>query len=277
MLMEGAGTKGAWQERCVQLHSNAGISSDIIAVFMGTNDQDYFPETIGTFGDIRFESLIAGTSDGFSYSQPKTCMEAYAIALHKMQQRYPNAEIYCFTLMQRPYHNPESLLSFNEELARLAENFGVYTVDLFNCGVFSEETPFFAMMGDYVHPGPGGMDAISGAFVDAILENSRYLLPETSLSKVSYDLKKVFVKQGLADTLVQGKPFQAELIPIPAHWNLKVRVTMGGQDITGSCYDQGVIHISSVTGNIAITAAALKPPPTPRARSTAGTWICQRQ
>lgn len=42
-----------------------------------------------------------------------------------------------------------------------------------------------------------------------------------------------------------------------------VTVTMGGADITSSCYSEGTINISTVTGNIVITANANKIAPTP--------------
>ena len=93
MYMEGAGTKGAFEQRCVQLHNGKGVCPDIIAVFMGTNDQDYFTDSLGRFEDIDFGKLFIPMSWGYTYAQPQSSIEAYAIALHKMQQRYPNAEI----------------------------------------------------------------------------------------------------------------------------------------------------------------------------------------
>lgn len=34
----GTGTPGAWVDRCVQLHTDAGETPDMIAIFLGTND-----------------------------------------------------------------------------------------------------------------------------------------------------------------------------------------------------------------------------------------------
>lgn len=180
MFMEGAGTLGAYQERCVQLHNQRGQEPDIIAVYLGTNDQDYFPETLGTYRDIDFETLIAREGEDYVYAEPVTCLEAYAIALHKMQQRYPNAEIYCFNLLQRPGYTPYSLIDFNADLSRLARHFGVYIVELRGCGITTANAEQY--LDEWVHPNALGMDAITDTFVSAILNSSRYVVTEAENS-----------------------------------------------------------------------------------------------
>ena len=257
MFMTGAGTPGAYQERCVQLHSGKGARPDIIAVYLGTNDQDYFSDSLGTFDAIDFEKLILPVEKGFAYSTPETCMEAYAIALHKMQQRYPEAEIYCFTLLQRPKRTPFDLLSFNAELEKLAEHYGVYIVDLQRCGVYAVKPAYDLLMADYVHPNPWGMDAITGAFADALLTNSRYVSEDVRLYTAEYTLDRVAVMQGTARTLVAGNPFRIDLAALDEGTELSVAVTMGGRDITAEVWQNGTISIGEVTGDVQITAAAL--------------------
>lgn len=161
-----------------------------------TNDQDYFADSIGTFTDIDFGKLITRTATGDAYAVPTTCMEAYAIALHKIRQRYPDAEVYCFTLLQRPGFTPLSVLSFHAELSKLAKYYGVYVVDLFRCGVVTAEEGYDVLMGDYVHPNAMGMDAITGAFVDSLLTNSRYVSQDLKLysapnNQVQMPMKKL--------------------------------------------------------------------------------------
>ena len=254
MFMEGAGTLGAYEQRCVQLHNNAGQQPDLIAVFMGTNDQDYFADSLGTFRDIDFDSLIRPEGEGFAYARPTTCLEAYAIALHKMAQRYPNAEIYCFHLLQRPGGNPQNLIDFNADLTRLARYFGVQMVETRRCGITAANGDLY--MSDCVHPGALGMDAITNAFVSQILKNSRYLLPETPICRISYDLRQVDAAQGFLERVVKGDGFQADLIPVDKTREMTVSVTMDGKDITESCLQNGTIHIESVTGEVHITASA---------------------
>ena len=256
MFMTGAGTPGAYQGRCVQLHTGKGVSPDIIAVYLGTNDQDYFADSLGTFAAIDFESLIVPEETGFSYSTPETCMEAYAIALHKMQQRYPRAEIYCFTLLQRPDFTPFSVISFHTELEKLAEHYGVFVVDLLRCGVYARQPAYDLLMADYVHPNPWGMDAITGAFVDSLLTNSRYIRADVPRYRAAYTLEGVAVKQGTAHVLLGGAPFRIDLEPLGQE-PLSVTVTMAGRDITGDVWQGKSIVIEEVTGDVHITASAV--------------------
>lgn len=259
MLMEGGGVAGAFRERCIQLHTNGGEEPDIIAIYLGTNDQEYFPDTLGTAEEIDFSALIQPGEDGFTYAEPVTCMEAYAIALHKIQQRYPQAEVYCFTLVQRPFSNPFSMLVFNVQLKYLTEHFGVNLVDLAWCGIHCGRQTFDLQMGDYVHPAPAGMDAIAGSFVSAILSSSRYVAEGTVLHKVSCDLKNVVRLHSGGDRAVHGNSLQMELLTLPGYSELEVVVTMGGADITDSCYAEGVIRIPEVTGDVQIRAYASVP------------------
>ena len=253
MFMEGAGTPGAYEQRCVQLHNNAGQKPDIIAVFIGTNDQDYFGDTLGTFRDIDFDSLIRAEGDTFVYARPQTCLEAYAIALHKIGQRYPEAEVYCFYLLQRPGGNPRDLVAFNANLTRLAEHFGVQMVQTRRCGIAPDTADVYML--DWVHPNACGMDAITGAFVSQILQSSRYVLPRIKLCRVSWSLDRVAVKQGLLETAVKWEGFAAELVPLEGS-QMKITVTMGGKDITSRCLQGNTIQIKAVTADVQITASA---------------------
>lgn len=253
MFRDGAGTLGAYVSRCVQLHNSAGETPDIIAVFLGTNDQDYFPDTIGAFADIDFDHLIR-EEEGISYEVPSTTMEAYAITLDKIARRYPQAEVYCFNLLQRPFENPESLLAFNQELEKLTKHFDVNLVDLFDCGIRSPIDAFGTMMVDSVHPGPLGMDAITGAFVSAILRSSRYVAEEARVCDITYGLKNVMLARGERRVVLAGSAFRDELIFLGDSEPKDIRVLMAGRDITRFCYTDGVISIGYVTGDIRIIA-----------------------
>lgn len=62
--------------------------------------------------------------------------------------------------------------------------------------------------------------------------------------------------QSASDSVEEGKPFTATITP-DAHCAVSsVVITMNGVDITASCYSDGQITISSVTGDIVITARA---------------------
>ena len=118
------GTVGAYVDRCVQLHDdtgdNAGEEPDIIGIQMGTNDYQYYKDTLGT-ADIDYDALITDNGDEtYAYAEPATSLEAAAIVLHKIGERYPDAEVYYLNLSQRVDYaeGDEALLQqFNEDLA----------------------------------------------------------------------------------------------------------------------------------------------------------------
>ena len=169
-----AGTPGAYVARCEQLHNNEGTVPDIIAIYLGTNDYYNFKSTLGSTGAIDYAQLIRETADGYTYAEPTTAMEAYAIMLHKMTKRYPMAEIYCFTLLpMRNLSAADQLLleQFNDGIKELADHFHVNVVDLYtDSGIKTDEHFQDYIADNSVHPGPLGMDAITDVFVDALLE-----------------------------------------------------------------------------------------------------------
>ena len=251
MYMTGAGTKGAFHSRCVQLHNRKNVQPDIIAIFLGTNDQDYFPDTLGTVAEIDFDNLIATKDKRFVYAQPTTTMEAYAITLHKISQRYPQAEVYCMNLLYREMYTPPNVTDFNIELAKLTKYFGVHLVDLTRCGVTTATASWY--MGDWLHPASAGMDAITGALISQILRSSRYVSEELTTEHVSYNLNNALILQGNTHTVVSGSPFRADVVTTTGEI-ADVRVLMGEEDITETCYTNGVISIEAVTGSVYIRA-----------------------
>ena len=256
LLNTRSGTVGAYVDRCVQLHDDTGENAaqepDIIAVYLGTNDYYTYPGTLGSYEAIDFDVLISQVDGAYSYATPATSLEAYAITLHKISQRYPNAEVYCFTLLPR-VNSANQPTAFNEDVKQLADYFDAFVVDLFDCGINAETEAFYVLMGDSLHPNSKGMDAITGAFTAAVLKNSRYL--DMVTHDVSFELSNVVVEQGTAWAAVEGQPYRADLIAL-ADGDFTVTVTMGGIDITEKCYSDGRISIEAVTGDLKITAEA---------------------
>ena len=62
-----------------------------------------------------------------------------------------------------------------------------------------------------------------------------------------------------ATSVEDGESYTATITPDSGYTIDSVSVTMGGADITASAYDNGVITITSVTGNVSITVVASKP------------------
>ena len=261
MLNTRSGTVGAYLNRCVQLHNAAGEDPDIIAYYLGTNDFSEFLGgkcTLGT-ADMNYAALISQSASGYVYATPTTVCEAYAIALHKTSVRYPDAEIYCLTPLVRTGQSAARIQyakAFNEALQAIAAHFGAIPVNLYQDTGILDNRFFSTYVSDNsLHPGPLGMDAITGCLVSAMLEHSRHSQAQTH--SVTYTLSDMMVEQGTVCTVAAGEAFRCSL-RAPAGYETTVSVTMGGKDVTADCYQNGKIHIPSVTGDIAITAASVK-------------------
>lgn len=245
------GTVGAYIDRCVQLHNNAGEMPDVIFVYLGTNDFTDLNSNaakMGSFEAIRYDELIKKTDDTYQYATPTTVCEAYAIMLHKMTIRYPDAEIYCLSLLARK--SGAQPQGFNADLAQIMECAGCKTVELYSLLTAAN---FDNYMGDTLHPNPDGMDLISRAVIEAMSNN------QTTAYDVDWSLVGV-ATDSKTQMLIGGNPFAAQLTAEDGYEITSVCVTMGDKDITDSCYSNGQIRINRVTGNIKIVAkAGLKP------------------
>lgn len=170
LLYERLDSMPAYMERCVNLHSDDGEEPDIIAVYMGTNDCWFFSDTLGTEEDVDYDKLIVKAGESYTYAEPTTSCEAYAIMLHKMIQRYEEAEIYCFTLLpqvEMSDKRQEMLEDFNASVIAIAEHFGVQVVDLYN-EMGQQDKNFASYLADELHPSPAGMDAITKCFMEVL-------------------------------------------------------------------------------------------------------------
>lgn len=153
-------------ERAVQLHRNDGTTPDLIIMYMGINDlhnNSVFGKT--PFGDLYnilknaksceydtlisawFGDVLTATNNGQTLlKSDKTPTytsfeQAYALALYRMQQKYPNAEVLCFGLENNASSafTDEKRDQFDLVINALAEYFGYTFVD--QQGAYSEITP----------------------------------------------------------------------------------------------------------------------------------------
>ena len=79
---------------------------------------------------------------------------------------------------------------------------------------------------------------------------------------VTYILTNVTSKTSIAEVDANGS-FTNDLTANDGYENMTVTVTMGGVDITSNAYNDGIISIEPVTGNIVITASATEINATP--------------
>lgn len=252
----GTGTPSAYIDRSQQLHddtgSNSGEKPDVIAIYMGTNDTKNADDP-GDINNVNFEALKSVSS---SYT-PSTVLEAYALMLYRAIKKYPNAEIYCMTLI--PYENITTaqrnvMLEFNDGVRQIAKHYGVYVADLYEeSGLTSQSECFDYHMANRLHPGPYGMDAITNCLVNSMLENSKYNTSSQTLVPITYELNGVYAKGGTIQNALKDKPLT---IAFGARegFDTNLTVTMGGKDITAECFSNGKLSISKVTGQIHITA-----------------------
>ena len=175
-----------------------------------------------------------------------------------MQQRYPNAEIYCMSLMTRRYPvyskaDVAQPTEFNAKLREVIDTMGCSYIELE--GLFtSDPADFDLYMGDKrVHPNALGMDLMTNAVVSAMLGR------QTEICTVSYSLNGVKSSTSAATALVGGG-YSAVLSAADGKSDLAVTVLMDGSDVTASCYQDGNISIPDVTGSIEIIASAVKAP-----------------
>lgn len=244
--------------RCVNLHNDTGetpILPDVIWVFLGTNDFTHNQSAMGSFEAIDYDTLITLGEDGtYTYATPVTVFEAYAIMLHKIQQAYPEAEIYCLNLLVRRDPVLEGKKDagqptlFNAELAKVVEKAGVHLVDLENCGLESDPEVYdFYITDQNVHPGVYGMDLMSAALLSEMVGTDFHpiVLDATGASN-----------SNTAFYAIDGTSYETTISANTSYENLQVKVTMGGEDVTDAVYSNGTVTIPSVSGHVVLTATA---------------------
>ena len=262
VLEDSDNATAAYKDRAVQLHnSKTGETPDYIFVFLGTNDFSYYNKTLGSADAVNYDELITDNQDGsYSYATPNTTCEAYVIMLHKMTLRYPDAEIFCMTLL--PRRNPDydgaydfgAPTSFNNDIKKIANRFGCTVVDFENCGISDEPSNFdYYIFDKAIHPNPAGMQKMSEAVVSAVIgENSSIYRVIGNYVNATSDNDAIIA--------LSGESYKANIAVNEGYMNLSVQVTMGGNDITSSVYRNGTISIPNVTGPIEITANATPMP-----------------
>ena len=253
----------AYKDRAVNLHNDhTGEEPDIIWVYIGGNDFAYYKDTYGKAADVDYDALIKANGDGsYTYAEPTTTCEAYAITLHKAATRYPEAEIYCITSTARrevdytgdSYPDAGQPTEYSAQLWEVAAHFGYPVVDL-EKAIPKDVEIFDSLMGDKrAHPNAEGMDRISEELLSVMLGR------EVTLQEVTGEYDGVTTDHPAA-AAITGEAYKATLTPEPGYSNLSVTVTMGGEDITQTAYADGKITVSKVTGDLVITAKADRTP-----------------
>lgn len=185
-----------YKTRPYHLDAN-GIDPDVIAIYIGSNDvARCTAATFGSIDDVDFDTLITRTETGYSYQTPVTVAEAYAIMLHKISVTYPDAHIYCFTVVPHSGMNMTNIQkrlkathTFNEMIRGVSAYFDAEVVELLDAfaldpdcdSVITESAlqEFKSCFNGDPHPNAKGFDVISDCFVNAVLETYPVCTPET--------------------------------------------------------------------------------------------------
>ena len=253
-------TKGAYYDRCVQLHDNTGINDgaepDIIFVYLGANDFTHFPDTLGT-ADIDYEDLFPVSENGtVTWRTPQTTLEAAAVVLYRIRAHYPMAEVYVMDMMYRgnmSESKEEVFHQLNRDLETVAEHFDAVPIR-FEDGPVTKETLDRYYLDGYLHPNDLGMDVITEVAKKAVLENTGW--KTETYHQVTLELDGVLADYGTDRLVREGQPFNVALSAEEEGKTFTVRVTAEGEDITDEVYSDGVVSIPAVTGEVTVTASA---------------------
>ena len=277
------GTDGSgYYTRCNNLHNDkTGKKPDVIVVFLGTNDVGSLESTSKLYGTNTLETV--DTKYTTSSFVPGTVVGAYATMIRRICANYPNAEIYCCTLLpqqdERLSNNKAGYDIFNAGVKEVVNgyatgksadgdsvykhNAGIYLVDFYNdSGIHQDKQSRENSYANRLHPNKSGMDAMSNLLISELMEHSKYMAEDTV--NVSYDLANTYVEVGNITSAgvaaygdvtqaVKYKPFQVK-INAKGNPNIQYRVTMGGEDITTTAVAEDIISIPYVTGDITISA-----------------------
>ena len=149
-------------DRAVNLHSNDGEEPDIIFVYIGTND---YAEDL-EIGDYTETNQIFNSQTGEYVGDCTIFAQAYATMIHKIKNRYKNAEVVCLTLLQNDKDfNPDVLVkvnSYNDIIRKIADKMGVTLIDIEKDLALTEAQYRADFTGRRaLHPNIGGMERIA--------------------------------------------------------------------------------------------------------------------
>lgn len=162
---------GCSDHRISQLAGAGGEAPDIIIVYMGTNDV-LMSAAIGDNDGLQVvgEGLVGSLSDG------------YTMILDKIKRQYPQAKVYCCTLLPMgdwgtteaqpfvPFVNGQNVTSeaYSERIRLIAGNRGLPVIDLEKCGITIDNMA--EMTADGVHPTAEGMRLIADTVKKCLTE-----------------------------------------------------------------------------------------------------------
>ena len=221
--------------RIKNLGSNG--TPDVILFFGGVNDIAY-DSPLGTFNSENAKTEVDLTSHKWD-----TFIDSYVCAIMRMKHYYPNAKIVCIEpLRNKHYYTDQELLQYSSMIKQVCNHYNVEYLELFDV-----VTP--DLLSDVTHPNIKGMEAISTAVIDYLLANASEIEKgDNIVYKINHDFDTATASQ----KHVKGVSRGSEFVEVISNVTGKIAVTMNGIDITSSCYENGILNISNVTGDVEI-------------------------
>lgn len=242
----------------VQRIQNLGAngSPDVILLYGGTNDY-------GQLNIIdKFDKAKMPTEVDLTTIQWGALSEAFAHTILRIKHFFPDAQLVAVLPGRTAkYYSVSELRTGNALLAKVCEHYGVPYVNLFTSKLMSSHMP------DGIHPDKEGMDIITDEVMKVMLEKCTVTAGESKTFSLTHELKNAKASMKYYRAVREGGSFTEKLSS--SYAGISVKVTMGGVDVTSSCYRERTVHIENVTGDIVITATGTDTPDTTVPETTA--------
>ena len=151
-------------DRTAQLHNDKfNQEPDIIVLIIGGNDalRGYEIGSYNGVEDIYNASTKEYIGDCSKFGQ------AYATMVHKVQARYPDADIYVCSMLN---WRGDAMVPYNTVIEQIASEFSVTYVDFYNGTDISPDTKGTYLASDGVHPNAEGFKEMSDCLVNILTE-----------------------------------------------------------------------------------------------------------
>ena len=178
--------------RPYNLHRNVGttVNPDVILVYMGTNDcirnpisSNYFaPGNPNSINWTNIETLATNqTSGSATANKSLNFAEAYALMIAKMRKAYPNAKIFCMTVLKHGLasgngETEQVIIDHNNAIKGVANHYSLPIIDLYttaNSGSYKKwtdglyDSEYYSIR-DWLHPNEEGMAIMSNIVISGL-------------------------------------------------------------------------------------------------------------
>lgn len=166
----GTGESAACNTRATQLHNTSGTDPDIIVVYIGINDFDRGVE-VGTYSNV---NDIYDTKTKSYIGDTTKFAQAYATMIHKIKQRYSEADVYVCNLLPNNVNTDYTTLNtYNTYIEKIANEFDCTLVDFYNCSGI-DQTNFTSYTFEGLHPNATGHSLMAECLQNKLLEKYKF-------------------------------------------------------------------------------------------------------